>query len=651
MSVFLAIVLSCLIMFNGTFIDVIRYDAAGSILNRLVNNANISVMADYDGRFFDEYGLYVLYEDDVNVINDNLSNYINKNLSNNGLFKEEVINVDSRYFSMEDLSSLREQIIDFSKYRVPGDIIKEIVSEVKSTNDIEFITNTQDIESDLSQCEDDLDKAAKKYNDAVISYNNYLNGVGIGELDTLYSNNKVYSDLVDKCNASLNDLYNVSNECNTKVYDLRDQINQINKEKSKDNVYIKSLNSRLTNLESLCVSDKFQTANKSVIDSNNKLIDKINTTTRYDNESETEFKNRRWNLFINERRNLTKSSYENVLSNEENKKYDSRTDNVESVKELFSNDDSESKEISSETYKELPSYKYSSNVLFNYKLDSSAVNLDNDEFPNKSLDYANDLFTKVKDEAVDLYNEVLIDEYIIRTFKSKVLKDDDNAYYKDFRGKTLSSRNTYLDNEIEYIINGKLNDNDNIFATKLMIFLFRFCMNTVHVYSDSEKKAIAQAAAIAISAITGGVGSSLLSNLILWGWSMGESCIDINDLMDGKKVPVYKTKNDWKLDIGILNSNNSANNNQSFSFNYLDYLRILLLTVPKEIKLARIADLIQLNTSLWKTNFKIKDAVIGIESEAIFTEVIIFHGGLFSDDILMDKRRFIFHVEQTYKYK
>ena len=74
--------------------------------------------------------------------------------------------------------------------------------------------------------------------------------------------------------------------------------------------------------------------------------------------------------------------------------------------------------------------------------------------------------------------------------------------------------------------------------------------------------------------------------------------------------------------------------------------------MPDEVKFTRIADLIQLNTRLWKRGFRIKDSICGVETSAIFSEKILFPiADILPNDILLTgKRRFLTNVKGTYQY-
>ena len=111
-----------------------------------------------------------------------------------------------------------------------------------------------------------------------------------------------------------------------------------------------------------------------------------------------------------------------------------------------------------------------------------------------------------------------------------------------------------------------------------------------------------------------------------------ESWKDFELLKKGQFVPVFKTEKSWKTWI----SYDGEAVKKEVSLGYKDYLRVFLLMVPREVKLARILDVIQLNESRQNSWFQILDAVTSFSVNAIC--------------IYDRKKDWSFKVEGTYSY-
>lgn len=269
--------------------------------------------------------------------------------------------------------------------------------------------------------------------------------------------------------------------------------------------------------------------------------------------------------------------------------------------------------------------------------------LKNDEssFQENALSLISGICSSISEKSADLRDNIYINEYIMGTFKNSVpeIKQDGEAK-KDINlhGVEKATIDTFYNSEVEYILHGNASQKLNMALTKGELLLFRFGLNTMHVFTDATKKAKADSIATAVAGWwTGGAGIPVISSLIMAGWGMGEAIIDVKDLMDGKGVPIYKQKGDWKLDIGVPSG--GPKTDKSLYFNYHDYLRLFLLTVNENKKLSRAEDLIQLNIGKTKSGFKLSECNTFVRVEAtvsmkylFITEPFISEGRKTKDD-------------------
>ena len=205
--------------------------------------------------------------------------------------------------------------------------------------------------------------------------------------------------------------------------------------------------------------------------------------------------------------------------------------------------------------------------------------------------------------------------YIFKAFKDHVDKRN--------LGKT------YFENEIEYIISGKLNDEKSRKAVYDKLIIERNGMNLIYLYSCTEKR---EAALEAAELITPGPEAVLTQAIILETWAFLEARNDLELLYDGKTVPVFKKDDNWALGLetavesefgegesGELDTGGKKKYVKPRSIegqNYSDYLKTLLAAVPERKRLLRIMDLIQINMKYaYCDYFLMDDYYTGLEYE------------------------------------
>jgi hypothetical protein len=264
------------------------------------------------------------------------------------------------------------------------------------------------------------------------------------------------------------------------------------------------------------------------------------------------------------------------------------------------------------------------------RLDREVEFSDDGEFASRALGFVSSMGGALKGGLEDMRDEIYINEYILGVFKSSVpaLKEDGKEITQyNLRGLIKKNTDTFFSSEVEYILHGNSSEQVNSLMTQGQLLLTRFGLNTLHVYTDPKKKEMAYSTAAALAGWwTGGAGIPILANLIMCSWGMGEAIIDITDLLDGKKVPFFKARGDWKLDIGIEKSK-TPESDPRLSFTYYDYLRLFLLLKNPDEKISRIEDLIELNLSKKDKDFKMAGCSTYVRVEAVVSMKYIFLSG------------------------
>jgi len=216
-----------------------------------------------------------------------------------------------------------------------------------------------------------------------------------------------------------------------------------------------------------------------------------------------------------------------------------------------------------------------------------------------------------------LIGEAAEDIYIFRFFKD----------YMDDR----ELGETYLNNEIEYILSGQPDDKKAKEKVRGNIMLIRNSLNLAYLYTCDEKRNAVMAAAEIISP---GPGALAVQLIIMETWALLEAGNDMELLYDNKPVPVIKSDRNWALSLenvmlsfetgdGTAGTVIMQEKSESKKYTrpeteegiyYEDYLKILTGALPREIKLLRIMDLIQINMKyLYCDYFVLSDYYTGLD--------------------------------------
>lgn len=96
--------------------------------------------------------------------------------------------------------------------------------------------------------------------------------------------------------------------------------------------------------------------------------------------------------------------------------------------------------------------------------------------------------------------------------------------------------------EIEYILAGKLSSIDNVNDIRTRILTMRLVLNLIAIFLEKDKVAIAnQLAAPA------GLFTPLVAVVILVAWASAESVLDVEMIMQGKEVALFKWNATWEI--------------------------------------------------------------------------------------------------------
>ncbi|MCI8293583.1 MAG: hypothetical protein HFH53_08665 [Hespellia sp.] len=170
---------------------------------------------------------------------------------------------------------------------------------------------------------------------------------------------------------------------------------------------------------------------------------------------------------------------------------------------------------------------------------------------------------------------------------------------KNFSSALQPAEESGLSYELEYIIGGKESDRENLEVVTGRLTLLRFAADYIYLMTDEGRKAEAETVAFGICLLLLMPElSEIVKNILLLVWAYQEGIQDVRNLLAGRKVPLAKTSDTWKVPLsGILRKGDYAavggNRSTEDGLSYGDYLRILLFLCGKEECTMRSLDMIE----------------------------------------------------------
>lgn len=218
-----------------------------------------------------------------------------------------------------------------------------------------------------------------------------------------------------------------------------------------------------------------------------------------------------------------------------------------------------------------------------------------------------------------IIEKLLLVEYAVGMFQS--LEDqvhrEDGKTAQNLRGKNYGEG--IFRNETEYLIQGSANEYDNLRSVEMQILGIRMIMNIAYLASSSEKQSVLQSAAAGIGGIIApGIGTTVIYGALMFLWSAAESYVDYAALVQGDRVPIFKTEASWRTDLESIlaeaaNVVEGEKGREEEGADYEMYLRMLLLMQDTDTLLERIGSVIQLNLHKNDRDFLLTDMATAFE--------------------------------------
>ncbi len=200
-----------------------------------------------------------------------------------------------------------------------------------------------------------------------------------------------------------------------------------------------------------------------------------------------------------------------------------------------------------------------------------------------------------------IIEKIYIAEYGIQMFSYFTVDKSENG--TSLQGEITSLSNDDLTErglyrgEVEYILWGKKNIQENVRNTKYLLYGIRMIFNLIYTFTDGQVGGITKLMAAALSC---GVAFLIpvFEVVIKVALAGAETAMDVSCLMAGKKVPLIKRADNAHFSLNTLTDNQK---HDPLGMSYRDYLTVFLLiqaAVGEQGILARIADCIQLDTEM-----------------------------------------------------
>lgn len=174
-----------------------------------------------------------------------------------------------------------------------------------------------------------------------------------------------------------------------------------------------------------------------------------------------------------------------------------------------------------------------------------------------------------------------------------------------FKNYMKENKNGALSYEIEYLIEGKLKDTENLSGVAMRLCMIRAALHFISLYTDNVRKMQAEQVALAACGVLGFPALiSVVTIALLLVWAVEEAMIDTAALLQGKKLLLYPGKTGGSLTLSetllfskelILRKAKEKKEGIGTVFGYGDYLQVYLWMTGKEEKKYRALDLIQEN--------------------------------------------------------
>ena len=636
-TIFLSIISLLIISLVGTTLEFSRIETAYTRANELSNIALDSCYSQYAKEVFEEYGLLMLWMTESNLKN-NFEYYVDKNCSYNSDFTDKVVDfigIKKIDTSVEEIITatyndgelIKDQIVNYMKIKLPQDIISEIIKRS---------TEGKQIESDSQALEEgEIDKYIGVLEEEEEIVKEINQKIKIIKEDSF--NFDIHIDNLISVSKKLE--YKDSEICNDEVL------------KQQENLFV----------EDLEILENYVLGKISEIQSAKESVNKYYEVKEKENSeiggiSEDVYGVEENERILNNLEEILTSSLDIIEKIKDyQKEYADKTYYLNELKENFSEYDItgltehpiEEKEGEYQDEVESSILDYVDGVRKNGILNMITTNVSQKKISLSNLpskEFSSDLGKNwiTVGSAEQIIEKSLVCQYILDKF----------ICYTD------EQEEQELEYEIEYILEGKSSEKENLAGVADKLIAIREAANLLYLFTDMEKKKETYELAFTLVGATGSEAAvRVVQFLLMSAWAYAESIVDVRDLFDGYKVKMMKTYNDWNLSLMGIEKLDDYEKEKSAKEartgeDYRDYLRILLFSQNEAMQIGKVMDLIQLNMQKkYNDNFLISECILGSTIYAEFVIPRLFSYIGFAKEFIGDKRNsFQIRVRQKMNY-
>ncbi len=220
---------------------------------------------------------------------------------------------------------------------------------------------------------------------------------------------------------------------------------------------------------------------------------------------------------------------------------------------------------------------------------------------------------------ISLMDHLMVNEYCGRFFRCFPAGGDGEEMAKDgVQQEKGTEGKGGLSYEVEYRIGGKDLDEENLVFVVNRLLAIREGLNLIYILSDSHKRQEAQNLAMLITGVAGLSPLVLLTTFFVMSiWALGESLMDIRGLLAGKQVMLFKSSEDWTLDLDQLVSMGQngeiGTGGGERGLVYLSWLKILLIMDEIVCQEYRMMDMIQMNICRVQKSFRMRRGIYQVQ--------------------------------------
>lgn len=198
---------------------------------------------------------------------------------------------------------------------------------------------------------------------------------------------------------------------------------------------------------------------------------------------------------------------------------------------------------------------------------------------------------------------------------------------------------TVLQYEVEYLLGGDPTDEANLSTAVHRLLAIREGLNLIHILSDSTKREEARQLAMAITGLAGVTPLVLVTTFFVMSvWALGEAIMDVRGLLAGRKVPLWKTAEDWTLSTeGLLqmgSKKDAETGGREKGLSYLSWLKVLLFLDDIVLQEYRMMDVMQVNLAQAQSSFRMRRGVYKVKLKGRFCGKHVFFSLGFVENLL-----------------